>query len=617
MRRRYQRFWLIGIILASMSLFGLDSNIRRMKYSSRSEKEAVRWQEDVRGALFGILKMEDLVSTETPLPFEKKELREEKLKSYQQIELEINSTRRRKIPVILTLPNKAGGPFPAVVCIHGHGGTRYSVHDRSSVYKGFAAALAESGFVTVAVDVGQHEIFEKDRTLMGERLWDLMRCVDLLLSLENKVDRERIGCAGLSLGGEMAMWLGAMDSRVSAAVSSGFLTVMDQMEQNHCLCWKFDGLRELVDFADIYSLIAPRPLMCQNGLQEEPKDFYVPIARKAMDEVKVIYEDFNRPQNAFLDVHEGGHEIHLPSLMEFFHKYLTIRNDSMKFVENKEKGFLTVRDGKDDVLTYRFGDQLKEGIDPEQTRSCYIHALYSLDGQVLTDDFPKDHLHHHGVFWTWPIVKTRDQLTQTWHPHSPSLRQYFVRWLKREKKNGTAIISVENVWKLDNREVVAKEIVTLQIHPADNTSRALDLELKIQAVGSSLILQGTPDQNKGYGGLSIRGAPMFTGASMSTDRGMLEEDSTNVPFYWADLSTKDLGVAIFVSPDHPDFPITWLIRNSYAGFINASWPGLDPSVLEPDESVTLRYRIYVHRGDRTTGKVREAYKQYLSLFPKK
>jgi hypothetical protein len=110
---------------------------------------------------------------------------------------------------------------------------------------------------------------------------------------------------------------------------------------------------------------------------------------------------------------------------------------------------------------------------------------------------------------------------------------------------------------------------------------------------------------------------MFTGASMSTDKGILEEDSTNVPFLWADLSTKELGVAIFVSPDHPDFPVNWLIRNSYAGFINASWPGLEPIVLESDESVTLPYRIYIHRGNTTTGKVHEAYKQYLSLFPKK
>ena len=110
----------------------------------------------------------------------------------------------------------------------------------------------------------------------------------------------------------------------------------------------------------------------------------------------------------------------------------------MKFGEEKEKGWLTLKDGKTDVLTYRFGDQLRESIDREQTRSCYIHPLFSLDGKPLTDDFPSDHLHHHGLFWTWPVVRTRDQETQTWHP--ANLRQYFERWLKREVHGSSAII---------------------------------------------------------------------------------------------------------------------------------------------------------------------------------
>jgi hypothetical protein len=306
-----------GVIMSGAHVFGMDANLRKMKYSSRSPGEATRWQKELRSALFGILKMEDLVSGQTPVPSDRRTLREEDRGKYLYQELEFHSTKGRRIPVVLTIPHKRPALCAAVVCIHGHGGTRYSVYDRNSPYKGFAAALAESGFITIAVDVGQHEVYEQGRILMGERLWDLMRCVDLLHGMET-VDKARIGCAGLSLGGEMAMWLGAMDTRVSAVVSSGFLTVMDQMEQNHCMCWKFEGLRELVDYADIYSLIAPRPLMCQNGLQEGPKDFYVPIARKAMEEIKVIYKDLKKPENVLLDVHEGGHVIYLPTLLDFF-----------------------------------------------------------------------------------------------------------------------------------------------------------------------------------------------------------------------------------------------------------------------------------------------------------
>ncbi len=294
-------------------------NLRTMKYSSRSPQAAAAWQKDLRDRLFGLLRMKDLLKAD--IPSNARLFSSEERPGYIFQQFEFNSTPGRRIKAIVTTPRTGTPPYPAVVGIHGHGGTRFAVYDRTNVYKGFAAELAETGYVTIAVDVGQHEVYEPGRTLMGERLWDVMRCVDFLLSMK-EVDRKRIGCAGLSLGGEMAMWLAAMDERVAACVSSGFLTVMDQMEHSHCMCWKFDGLRELVDFADIYSLIAPRPLQCQNGLREHPTMFVVPLARQALKEIRLIYADMGKPGNASLAVHGGEHEVDVPSLLEFFRKPL-------------------------------------------------------------------------------------------------------------------------------------------------------------------------------------------------------------------------------------------------------------------------------------------------------
>ena len=282
----------------------------------------------------------------------------------------------------------------------------------------------------------------------------------------------------------------------------------------------------------------------------------------------------------------------------------------MVFVEDTEEGTLTVRDGKVDVLTYRFGDQLKQGIDPEQTRSCYIHPLYSLDGKPLTEDFPVDHPHHHGLCWTWPVVRTRGQDTQTWHP--ANLRQYFVRWHKREAENGRAALRVENAWKLDGGEVVAREIVTLHVHPIIEIGRTIDVEIKIESVGGPLTLQGAPDQNKGYGGFTLRGAPLFKDLPILTDQGELKGDADNKTLHWACLSTGKEGVAIFVSPDHPDFPPSWVLRSSYAGLLNVSWPGIKPVTLQPGKEVILRYRLYIPRGGVTADRISRAYAQYLS-----
>ncbi len=289
--------------------------LRTMKYTPRPRREAVLWQKDLRARIFRLLSMSDQVAAKVPL--EARTLSTEERPGYVFEEVELASTPGRRIKAVVTTPRTGAPPYPAVVAIHGHGGSRFIVHDRSSVYKGFAAELAGMGYVTIAVDVGQHEVYEPGRTLAGERLRDLMRAVDYLAAMKS-VDRSRIGCAGLSLGGEMAMWLAAMDERIAACVSSGFLTMMDQMEFDHCMCWKFDGLRELADFPDIFGLIAPRPLQCQNGLREEPHMFVVPLARQALKEILPIYADLGAPGGAALAIHRGEHEIDLPSLVEFF-----------------------------------------------------------------------------------------------------------------------------------------------------------------------------------------------------------------------------------------------------------------------------------------------------------
>ena len=302
-----------------LSLAAGSDGMRTRQYTSRPENRAVAWQNDLRTEFSNLMNISDLIKTKKNISFNPTEVKSEDKGDYILKEIEINSTTGRRIKVVLTIPQKSKGPWPAVVCIHGHGGKLYSVYDKDkdSPYHGFASELAEQNYVTIATTVSQHEIFEPGRTLMGERLWDLMRCVDYLETVPG-VDPKRIGCGGLSLGGEMSMWLGAMDTRIKAESSCGFLTRMDQMETRHCPCWKFAGLRELVDYADIYSLTAPRALQCQNGRQEPALDFTVALAEEAMKELRVIYSDLKHPERVSLVAHDGEHEINIPAIMTFF-----------------------------------------------------------------------------------------------------------------------------------------------------------------------------------------------------------------------------------------------------------------------------------------------------------
>ena len=50
--------------------------------------------------------------------------------------------------------------------------------------------------------------------------------------------------------------------------------------------------------------------------------------------------------------------------------------------------------------------------DGQAARSNYFHPLYDLDGNVLTEDFPKDHIHHRGIFWAWHQVRINGTTVQ-------------------------------------------------------------------------------------------------------------------------------------------------------------------------------------------------------------
>ena len=82
-------------------------------------------------------------------------------------------------------------------------------------------------------------------------------------------------------------------------------------------------------------------------------------------------------------------------------------------------------------------------------------------------------------------------------------------------------------------------------------------------------------------------------------------------------------MAIFTPPDHPPHPEgsrkrkgalvppRWLLRTSYAGLMNVSWPGPRPVKLEPGKPLTLRSRLYVHEGNAELGQVAKAYARYV------
>jgi len=279
----------------------------------------------------------------------------------------------------------------------------------------------------------------------------------------------------------------------------------------------------------------------------------------------------------------------------------------------QEDGRTLLQEDGRPVLIYNHGDQLADGAAPDRTRSCYVHPLYGLHGEILTDDFPADHLHHRGVSMMWPRMKVGDRPVDHWH--IDGIRTLNER-VTLEHEDDNAILVARNTWTLDNGTVAARETTRWKVHPTTNWGRTIDVSATITAGAEPITLQGAAPP-KGYGGHMIRFAPR-SGEVITTDRGVIDGDRDRFPFRWADYSAtfEDAhaasGITMMPDPAGEDYPPSWQLR--HYGILGISWPGLGRHVIEPGESITLSYRLWIHRGDANVGDAAGAWSSWMAAM---
>lgn len=206
----------------------------------------------------------------------------------------------RVVHAYLAKPNGAG-PYPLVLAVNGHGGSAYQTMDGSTLFY-YGDAFARRGYMVLAVDISHRppsdrfgytewvengddpahgnvahpsikpipDKYATDWEEDGERAWDVMRALDYALSRVD-VDPGKIVVTGLSMGGEVASYVGALDPRITVTIPAGFspdLNVM-RLHGNHgCWTWAWAELGDYIDQSDILALIAPRGLIVQTGKQD-------------------------------------------------------------------------------------------------------------------------------------------------------------------------------------------------------------------------------------------------------------------------------------------------------------------------------------------------------------
>ncbi len=206
-------------------------------------------------------------------------------------------------------------------------------------------SLAEHGYYAAALDNHNHgerkepdfasQVFSGSklklhevRRLIKETAEDISRLIDHFTRSE-EVDQDRIGMAGVSMGGFTTFRALVIEKRIKAAAPVISSPYWDDIPQGVPVADDAESQQTLASISHAYSpalfpeLFFPRPLLIQIGDQD---GHYVP------DRVKQFYEQLKsgyykeEPQRLKLICHEGvGHEF-TPAMwanvMDWFKKYL-------------------------------------------------------------------------------------------------------------------------------------------------------------------------------------------------------------------------------------------------------------------------------------------------------
>jgi len=256
---------------------------------------------------------------------------------------------------------------------------------------------------------------------------------------------------------------------------------------------------------------------------------------------------------------------------------------------------IEVLDSGRPALVYNYGPQLPAGVPEDRRRCCYIFPLWTPDGVSMLDDFPKDHYHHHGLFWAWPVVETPSGKFDLWMYRG--IEHRFVGWIRRDPREGAAQLVADNGWYVKDERIV-REIVEILVHPAQGKERRVDIALEWEALKAPVTLRGSQEQGKSYGGFSARFAPR-EGTVIRSSEGPVTKDEDLVPHRWAELEAAYQGrkAVLRITPQesNPGVPYQWCLRDY--GFIGASFPGRTPEsngyTLQPGAPLRLRFTVTV------------------------
>lgn len=286
----------------------------------------------------------------------------------------------------------------------------------------------------------------------------------------------------------------------------------------------------------------------------------------------------------------------------------------------KEGSTVVFRAGEKEMFRYQAepGELPRPDIKKDFTRGGYLFPILTPSGKLVVDDFPPNHIHHHGIWWAW----TKTEIAGT----KPDF------WNMGDKKGRVEFRSLDEVWEKDGAAGLKAQhaFVNLLTSPASD-SLLETWEIRATAVDGEkprYVIDFTTTQRCAgnealklplyrYGGLGFRGHSTWDGAGnceFLTSEGITDRVKGNESkgrWIWAGgtVDGATAGVTILSHPDNFRAPQPLRIHPTEPFVCFAPQQAGDMEI-KPGETYVSRYRFVIADGKPAAADADAWWKEY-------
>ncbi len=290
------------------------------------------WKKQVKDKLYELLGIEDIENNACPLNLTIEQ--DEIIDDYRQIRFVFESEIGALVPCYLLIPTTGKAKYPVAITLQGHSsgfhnsiGVAKSESDANYIKRGdFGRQAVKNGYAALCIEqraMGERATkrhnFEPmmctypsmtalllGRTILGERIWDIMKAIDLLGEFD-AIDTDKILITGNSGGGTMSYYAACMDERIKvSAPSCAFCSFEESLIYKfHCPCNFIPSAFKWFEMQDLSCLIAPRNLIVIAG--EYDTIFKIDGVHEGMKTVEKVFEKEGVKDNCKLVVTDKAH----------------------------------------------------------------------------------------------------------------------------------------------------------------------------------------------------------------------------------------------------------------------------------------------------------------------